>query len=101
MLEFCDPEVAESLKFHLGDQRVTFRFGEEVAKVEVAAQGTITSLASGKGIAADMVTYSAGRQGVADELQLDKAGFTPTSAEGSRWTATTVLRCPTSSPSVT
>jgi NAD(P) transhydrogenase len=36
MLEFCDPEVVESLKFHLRDQSVTFRFGEEVAKVEIA-----------------------------------------------------------------
>ena len=35
MLEFCDPEVVEALKFHLRDQAVTFRFGEEVSKVEV------------------------------------------------------------------
>ncbi len=75
MLEFCDPEVVESLKFHLRDQAVTFRFGEEVAKVEVAPKGTVTSLASGKRIAADMVMYSAGRQGVTEELQLDKAGL--------------------------
>jgi NAD(P) transhydrogenase len=75
MLEFCDPEVVESLKFHLRDQSVTFRFGEEVAKVEIAPKGTITSLASGKRIAADMVMYSAGRQGVTDELELDKAGL--------------------------
>jgi NAD(P) transhydrogenase len=75
MLEFCDPEVVESLKFHLRDQSVTFRFDEEVAKVEIAPKGTITSLASGKRIAADMVMYSAGRQGVTDELELDKAGL--------------------------
>jgi NAD(P) transhydrogenase len=76
MLEFCDPEVVESLKFHLRDRAVTFRFGEEVAKVEIASNGTITSLASGKRIAADMVMYSAGRQGVTDELNLEKAGLT-------------------------
>jgi NAD(P) transhydrogenase len=76
MLEFCDPEVVESLKFHLRDQAVTFRFGEEVAKVEIAAKRTITSLASGKRIAADMVMYSAGRQGVTDELHLEKAWLT-------------------------
>jgi NAD(P) transhydrogenase len=75
MLEFCDPEVVESLKFHLRDQAVTFRFGEEVAKVEVTPKGTVTSLASGKRIAADMVMYSAGRQGVTDELHLEKAGL--------------------------
>ena len=75
MLEFCDPEVVESLKFHLRDQAVTFRFGEEVAKVEITPRGTVTSLASGKRIAADMVMYSAGRQGVTDELDLEKAGL--------------------------
>ncbi len=75
MLDFCDPEVVESLKFHLRDQSVTFRFGEEVSKVEVTPRGTVTSLASGKRIAADMVMYSAGRQGVTDELALEKAGL--------------------------
>ena len=75
MLDFCDPEVVESLKFHLRDQGVTFRFGEEVARVETTPKGTVTSLASGKRIAADMVMYSAGRQGVTDELQLEKAGL--------------------------
>jgi len=75
MLTFCDPEVVESLKFHLRDQAVTFRFSEEVAKVEITPNGTITSLASGKRIAADMVMYSAGRQGVTDELDLEKAGL--------------------------
>ena len=34
MLEFCDDEVVESLKYHLRDLSVTFRFGEEVAAVE-------------------------------------------------------------------
>ncbi len=79
MLDFCDPEVVESLKFHLRDQSVTFRFGEEVEKVEITPRGTVTSLASGKRIAADMVMYSAGRQGVTDELHLEKAGL---SADG-------------------
>ena len=75
MLGFCDPEVVESRKFHLRDQAVTFRFGEEVEKVEIIPKGAITSLASGKRIAADMVTYSAGRQDVTDELDLEKAGL--------------------------
>jgi NAD(P) transhydrogenase len=76
MLEFCDPEVVESLKFHLRDLSVTFRFGEEVEKVEVGRQGTVTTLASGKRIAAETVMYSAGRQGTTDELALDAAGLT-------------------------
>jgi NAD(P) transhydrogenase len=75
MLEFCDPEVVESLKFHLRDLSVTFRFGEEVDKVEVGHRGTITSLASGKRIPAETVMYSAGRQGMTDELNLQVAGL--------------------------
>ncbi len=35
MLEFCDPEIIEALKFHLRDLAVTFRFGEEVTAVDV------------------------------------------------------------------
>ncbi len=33
MLDFCDPEIVESLKFHLRDHTMSFRFGEEVASV--------------------------------------------------------------------
>jgi NAD(P) transhydrogenase len=75
MLEFCDPEVVESLKFHLRDLSVSFRFGEEVDKVEVGRQGTITTLVSGKRIPADTVMYSAGRQGMTVELNLAAAGL--------------------------
>jgi NAD(P) transhydrogenase len=75
MLEFCDPEIVESLKFHLRDHSVSFRFGEEVASVANSGTGTVTTLISGKRIAADTVMYSAGRQGVTDDLNLDAAGL--------------------------
>jgi NAD(P) transhydrogenase len=75
MLEFCDLEIVEALKYHLRDLAVTFRFGETVAAVERHNGGAITVLESGKRIAADTVMYSAGRQGVTDELGLDAAGL--------------------------
>lgn len=75
MLDFCDPEIIEALRFHLRDLAVTFRFGEEVVGVEVGERGTLTSLASGKRIPAETVMYSAGRQGLTDELNLQKAGI--------------------------
>jgi NAD(P) transhydrogenase len=75
MLEFCDPEIIESLKFHLRDLAVTFRFGEEVTAVDVGAAGTVTTLASGKQIPAETVMYSAGRQGQTDHLDLANAGL--------------------------
>jgi NAD(P) transhydrogenase len=76
MLEFCDEEVVEALKYHLRDLAVTFRFGETVAAVESHPEGTITVLRSGKKIPADTVLYSAGRQGMTDHLNLPAAGLT-------------------------
>ncbi|MFL6138662.1 MAG: Si-specific NAD(P)(+) transhydrogenase [Frankiaceae bacterium] len=75
MLDFCDDEIVESLKFHLRDQAMTFRFGERVATVEARARGTVTVLESGKKIPADVVMYSAGRQGMTEELDLERAGL--------------------------
>jgi NAD(P) transhydrogenase len=75
MLEFCDEEVVDSLRYHLRDLAVTFRFGESVAAVESRSGGTITVLESGKRIPADTVLYSAGRQGLTDELGLANAGL--------------------------
>ena len=75
MLEFCDLEVVEALKFHLRDLAVTFRFGETVTSVDAREDGAIASLASGKRIPADTVLYSAGRQGATEDLNLAAAGL--------------------------
>jgi NAD(P) transhydrogenase len=75
MLEFCDLEVVEALKYQLRDLSVTFRFGETVASVERYARGAIAVLASGKKIPAETVMYSAGRQGMTEALDLEKAGI--------------------------
>ncbi|SHH54701.1 NAD(P) transhydrogenase [Streptomyces sp. 3214.6] len=75
MLDMCDVEVVESLRYHLRDLAVAFRFGETVAAVERHPRGALTVLESGKKIPADAVMYSAGRQGLTDELDLDKAGL--------------------------
>ncbi len=75
MLEFCDSEIVEALKFHLRDLSVTFRFGEKVASVQANGQGTVTTLVSGKRIPAETVMYSAGRQGATEALDLPAAGL--------------------------
>ncbi|MEV0384074.1 Si-specific NAD(P)(+) transhydrogenase [Nonomuraea sp. NPDC050643] len=75
MLEFCDLEIVEALKYHLRDLAVTFRFGESVAAVERRPRGALTLLESGKKIPADCVMYSAGRQGKTSELCLEAAGL--------------------------
>ena len=75
MLDFCDDEIVEALRYHLRDLAVTFRFGETVEAVERRDNRTVTRLASGKQIAADAVFYSAGRQGATDGLDLDDLGI--------------------------
>jgi NAD(P) transhydrogenase len=75
MLDFCDDEIVESLKYHLRDLSVTFRFGEEVAAVERHQTAALCILKSGKKIVADTVMYSAGRQGQTDALALEAAGL--------------------------
>ena len=73
MLEFCDIEVVEALKYHLRDLAVTFRFGETVDSVQARPDGAIALLRSGKKIPAETVMYSAGRQGMSDNLNLAAA----------------------------
>ncbi len=75
LLEFCDTEVVEALQYHLRELGVVFRLGETVTSVERHDGGTLTTLNSGKRIAADAVMYSAGRQGATSDLNLDRAGL--------------------------
>jgi NAD(P) transhydrogenase len=75
MLEFCDQEVVEALKHQLRDLAVTFRFGESVAAVERYSRGALAVLESGKKIPAETVMYSAGRQGMTEGLDLERAGI--------------------------
>lgn len=74
MLDFCDKEIVEALQYQLRDLAVTFRFSETVKEVQKHPAGTLTLLESGKKIPADTVLYSAGRQGVTDELNIVAAG---------------------------
>jgi len=76
MLDMCDVEIVEALKYHLRDLAVTFRFGETVAAVEQHQHSALTVLESGKKIPSDTVMYSAGRQGLTEELALENAGLT-------------------------
>jgi len=75
LLEFCDSEIVEGLRYHLRDLGVALRFGEEVIGVERHEAGTLTTLASGKRVVADVVLYAAGRQGATDTLELSSAGL--------------------------
>jgi NAD(P) transhydrogenase len=75
LLDFCDSEVVEALRYHLRDLNVVFRLNEEVVGVDERDGGTITHLKSGKRILADTVLYSAGRQGATNSLDLGNVGI--------------------------
>jgi NAD(P) transhydrogenase len=75
MLDFCDPEIVEALRYQLRELNVVFRFGERVVRVEGRDRGTLTTLQSGKLLPADVVFYSAGRVGAVADLQLANAGL--------------------------
>ncbi len=74
MLDFCDVEVIESLKYHLRDLAVTFRFGDGRLG-RASSRYSPPSCRAATTVPADTVMYSAGRQGLTDELDLDKAGL--------------------------
>ena len=101
MLDFCDPEIVEALKFHLRDLAVTFRFGEEVTAVDVGAAGTVTTLASGKQIPAETVMYSAGGRARPNTSTWPTPASRPTTAAGSSSTTSSRPRSTTSTPSAT
>src|SRR5438105_7443130 len=48
MLDFCDPEIVEALRYHLRELNVVFRFGERVVRGEERGRGTLTELARGQ-----------------------------------------------------
>lgn len=76
MLQFVDNEIVESLRFHMRDMGVMFRFGEEVAGIRKTDDGwVIADLESRKVVQSDALLYCAGRQGNTDSLCLEKAGI--------------------------
>src|SRR5262249_1620853 len=74
-LEFCDIEVVEPLNSTLRPLAAPSRSGGAVASAGARPGGATATLPSGKKTPADTVMYSAGRQGMSDNLQLDAAGL--------------------------
>lgn len=80
LLEFLDRESVDELMHQMRGRRVTFRLGEAVERLDVAAgepRQAVLHLESGKRIVADHVLYSVGRIGATERLNLASAGLTP------------------------
>jgi NAD(P) transhydrogenase len=80
LLPFVDAEIIDTLAYHLRENRVTLRLGEEVSGMELITDGfgnrVKIQLASGKQILTDAALYSVGRTGATAALNLDSAGLT-------------------------
>jgi NAD(P) transhydrogenase len=78
LLPFIDREVTDTLAYHLQQNRVTLRLGEEVSGLELLTgdkgERVKITLASGKQIVTEKALYSIGRTGATEELNLQAAG---------------------------
>jgi len=85
LLPFIDREITDSLAYHMHQNRVTMRLGEEVKMLEPTSddkgERVKITLASGKQIVAEKALYSIGRTGATETLNLAAAGV-PTDDRG-------------------
>jgi NAD(P) transhydrogenase len=81
LLSFVDAEIMETLAYHLRQNRVTLRLGEEVSGLEPIedehGERVKIHLDSGKQIISEKALYSIGRTGATQELNLPAAGLAP------------------------
>lgn len=79
LLPFIDREITDNLAYHMHQNRVTLRLGEEVCKLELSedekGERVKITLASGKQIVTEKALYSIGRTGATDTLNLTAAGI--------------------------
>jgi NAD(P) transhydrogenase len=79
LLPFVDSEIIDTLAYHLRENRVTLRLGEEVSGMELITDAfgdrVRIRLASGKQIVTDTALYSVGRNGATSTLNLPAAGL--------------------------
>jgi len=79
LLSFVDREIMDALAYHMHQNRVTLRLGEEVSGVEPITDDKGSrvkiSLASGKQIITEKALYSIGRTGATDQINLGAAGI--------------------------
>ncbi|MEO7111578.1 MAG: Si-specific NAD(P)(+) transhydrogenase [Polyangiaceae bacterium] len=78
LLPFVDAEIVDAFAYHLRQNRVTLRLGEEVKGIEVLEEkkegnSVGIKLASGKQIVTDRALYSIGRAGATKHIGLEAA----------------------------
>lgn len=75
LLSFLDTEMSDSLSYHLWNNGVVIRHGEEIERVEANDDAVIVYLKSGKKMRADCLLFANGRTGNTADLNLTAAGL--------------------------
>ena len=79
LLDFIDTEIVDTLVYHLRENRVTLRLGEEVTAIEAIdtdhGEQVRIHLASGKKLTTEQALYSIGRTGATQKLNLEAVGL--------------------------
>ena len=75
LLSFLDDEMSDSLSYHLWNNGVVIRHGEQIEKVETNDESVIVHLESGKKMRADCLLFANGRTGNTADLKLENAGL--------------------------
>ncbi len=75
LLSFLDTEMSDSLSYHLWNNGVVIRHGEQIKHVEATDDAVIVHLDSGKKMRADCLLFANGRTGNTADLMLENAGL--------------------------
>ncbi len=73
LLSFLDDEVSDSLSYHLWNNGVVIKHGEQIERVEASNQAVTVHLESGKKMRADCLLFANGRTGNTADLNLSNA----------------------------
>ena len=75
LLSFLDAEMSDSLSYHLWNNGVVIRHGEQIERVEANDDAVVVHLESGKKMRADLLLFANGRTGNTASLNLASAGL--------------------------
>ena len=76
VLPFLDAEISECLRERLAHLGVRFFLGERMSLIERVQNRVHITLQSGKTLEMEAALFAAGRRGVVEKLQLERAGVT-------------------------
>jgi NAD(P) transhydrogenase len=75
LLSFLDAEMSDSLSYHLWNNGVVIRHGEQIESVDASDDSVVVHLESGKKMRADCLLFANGRTGNTADLDLAAAGL--------------------------